>query len=104
MSKKPYTVLAIFEAKPGKEKALETVLLSLIEPSRAEATCINYDLHKCHDNPAAFMFYENWQSKEALEVHLQMPHLKEAQATMEGLLVKPAEVTFWAGLDAPVKY
>lgn len=95
MNNKVYTVLARLEALPGKEKQLEDVLMGLIEPSRNEATCISYDLHKCHDNPAAFMFYEHWESKEALEVHLQTAHLKYAQAKMEGLLAKPGEVTFW---------
>ena len=95
MSAKPYTVLAMFEAKPGKEQALEATLTGLIGPTLKEQGCINYDLHKSTDNPSAFMFYENWASKEAHAEHLTTPHLKHWIEKMPELLAKPNDVTFW---------
>lgn len=95
MSNKPYTVLAILQAKPGKETELETVLTDLVEPSRREDTCVNYDLHRSVDTPGLFMFYENWLSKEAHAQHSETPHYKAAFRKLETLLLKPAEVSFW---------
>jgi len=95
MSNKPYTVLAVFEAKSGKEHELEEVLTGLIAPTLKEEGCINYDLHKLIDIPAGFMFYENWTSKEAHAKHCQAPHLKAWQARTDELLAKPYDVTFW---------
>ena len=91
----PYTVLVIAEAKPGKEKLLHDLLQSLIAPSLKEDGCLKYDLHQCVDNPAKFMFHENWASKAAHAKHREMPHIKAWHAKKEGLLAKPYEVTFW---------
>jgi quinol monooxygenase YgiN len=74
-----YTVLAIFEAKSGQEKALKEILNSLIEPTLLEEGCLNYDLHECLDNPGQFMFYENWVNQLAHARHCEMPHIKEWQ-------------------------
>jgi len=95
MSQKTYTVLAIVEAKQGKENELEKVLTALIAPTLQEDGCINYDLHKCPNNPAAFMFYENWASKDAHGQHRETPHFKTWQAKMDELLDKPCDATFW---------
>jgi quinol monooxygenase YgiN len=67
---KNITVVAAFEARPGKEAEIKKLLLGLLAPTRKEAGCINYDLHVAQDNPAKFLFYENWTSKELLETHL----------------------------------
>jgi len=91
----PYTVLAILEAKPGKEHALKEALLSLMTPTLQEEGCLNYDLHQAHDNPAKFMFYENWVSKSAHAKHRETPHMKTWQAKRDDLLAKPSEVTYW---------
>ena len=76
MSAKTITVVATFEAKPGKEAELRAALLGLVAPTRPEAGCLNYDLHVSPEHPGKFMFHENWTSKALLDAHLQSPHLK----------------------------
>jgi len=61
------TIIAKIKAKPGKQEQLKNELLALIEPTRSEEGCINYNLHQDSDNDAVFMFYENWASKQALD-------------------------------------
>ena len=95
MSQKPYTVLVTLEAKPGKEKELQAVLSSLIAPSLKEAGCINYDLHKSPTNPRVFMFYENWSSKEAHNLHCETSHFTAAKPAVENLTTTPVEASFW---------
>ena len=95
MANNYYTVLAIIEAKPGKEEELEKILKSLVAPTLQEEGCVNYDFHRDSNNPAIFMFYENWVNKDAHQKHCETTHIKEWQARMPDLVAKPYDVTFW---------
>jgi hypothetical protein len=50
--KKAHTVMVVVEAKPEKIEELKQVLLSVIAPSRAESSCLEYRLHQDKNNPA----------------------------------------------------
>jgi quinol monooxygenase YgiN len=89
------TVIARMRAKPGQEALLRKLLLSLIEPTRAETGCINYDLHESTSNPGEFLFHENWTTVAALEAHLNSPHIAEAFRQVPDLLIAPPELTQW---------
>jgi quinol monooxygenase YgiN len=52
---------------------MEEILRSLIETTRKEEGCIQYDLHVGANDPAAFAFYERWSSQAALDAHLRRP-------------------------------
>ncbi|HEX7654102.1 MAG TPA: putative quinol monooxygenase [Verrucomicrobiae bacterium] len=92
---KPITVVATFQALPGKEEELKQALLTLVAPTRKENGCINYDLHVASDNPGKFLFHENWTSKAALDVHLQTPHIQVLLPRLNGLAVGMPEITIW---------
>lgn len=74
MTTTPLNFLAFFTAKPGQADALEAVLLDLVAPTRAEAECVNYDLHRFRDDPARYVLYEGWTSQAALDAHMRTPH------------------------------
>ncbi len=58
-------------------------LEKLIPITRAEEGCIQYDLHQDNENPAHFMFYENWDSRELWKAHMHAPHVAAyLQATL----------------------
>ncbi len=95
MAGKKITVLALIKAKDGKEEQLGQVLESLIEPTRREECCINYDLHRREDDQSVFMFYENWRSKKAWEEHMETDHLKGFKAQAGELLAEAPAVTVW---------
>ena len=92
---KTLTVVATIKAKPGKEAALRQELLALIPTTRQEPGCINYDLHQAVDNPAHFLFHENWNSKQHLDDHLARPHLQALLAKAPELLAEPPQITLW---------
>lgn len=47
-----------------------------------ENGCIQYDLHQDDNTPEVFIFYENWESGELLQAHLNSDHIESyAQAT-----------------------
>ena len=95
MNTKSLTVIAQIKAKKGKEAAVRKELLSLIEPSRKDLGCINYDLHQTVDNPALFLFHENWTSKGHLDQHLQTAHVQAALAKLAPLVAEPPQITLW---------
>src|SRR5471032_3346802 len=74
MSAKTITVVATFQARPGKEAELKKALISLVAPTHKEAGCLNYDLHVSPEDPGKFLFHENWTSKAALDAHLKNTH------------------------------
>ena len=78
------TVVATVTAKVGFEEEVGSILRKLVEPTLKEEGCINYDLHKSIENPAVYVFHENWQSKAHLDTHLETSHIKECQAALEG--------------------
>lgn len=82
---KPLTVVAKLVAKPGREADLAQTLGALIAPTRAEAGCINYDLHRSHEDPGTFVFTEAWASKELWDQHMKSPHLEAFGARQDEL-------------------
>ena len=98
MNAKPLTVVAQIKAKPGKETQVRQELLSLVAPSRKDAGCLNYDLHQALDNPALFLFHENWTSKTHLDQHLQQPDLQAVLARLGQLVAEPPQITLWEKL------
>ena len=95
MSAKHITVIATFEARPGKEAELKQALLSLPAPTRKEAGCINYDLHVSPENPAKFLFHENWTSKELLDAHLKSPHIAALLPRVDELCTAFPQIAIW---------
>ena len=68
---------AISRAKPQHIDQFRTILLELVVESRKEKACIQYDLHQSNDDPALFIFHEEWASKEDLELHNQTAHINK---------------------------
>jgi len=70
------TVVAEMLAKPGREADLRRELLDMVEKTRPEEGCVQYDLHEGIGEPGRFVFYENWASEETLKAHSESAHLK----------------------------
>src|SRR4029453_16695224 len=95
MNANSLTVLAIVKAQAGKENQVRQALLSLVEPSRKDAGCLNYDLHQAAYNPALFMFHENWTGKAHREQPRANPGLQAVLANVAQMVAEPPEITLW---------
>lgn len=78
------TIVANIKAHQDKVELVKAELIKLIDTTRAEAGCINYDLHQDNENPAHFMFYENWETRELWQTHMANTHLAEYMKATEG--------------------
>jgi quinol monooxygenase YgiN len=68
-------VIATWEPKPDTAREVEELLLELREGSRAEAGCLQYDVHRTEDS--TFILYERWADLGAIEEHHATPHYQD---------------------------
>lgn len=80
------TVVATIVAKKDCVESLKNELLRLVAPTRQEEGCIEYRLHQDNENPALFLFYENWADAVFLEKHLTTARFKAYMAAAEDLV------------------
>jgi quinol monooxygenase YgiN len=95
MAAKKLTVVAVIKAKEGTAEKTKQALEALVTPTRAEDGCIDFDLHQAADDKSLFMLFENWTTREALDKHMQAPHIKAFGGKAGDLLAEPIKATFW---------
>lgn len=88
MAGEKLTIVAQILAKAEKRALVKSELLKLIETTRAEKGCINYDLHQDNENENLFLFFENWESRELWQAHMNNSHLTEYMKATDGAVEK----------------
>lgn len=78
------TIVANILAKPEHQELVKEELLKLIDITRNEEGCINYDLHQDNENANLFLFYENWTSRELWQQHMNNQHLADYLKATDG--------------------
>ena len=63
--------------KPEQAEAFEQLFRAYVEPSRAEAGCVQYHMLRDAADPTLFIFFEVWASPEAFAEHTALPHMRE---------------------------
>ena len=82
------TIVAHIRANPDQTDLVKSELLKLIPITRAERGCIQYDLHQDDQDPAHFLFFENWESRELWQDHMNAPHLAGFMQATEGAVAE----------------
>lgn len=83
---KPLTIVARIKSKSGRQDALAAELIKLVAPTLVEAGCLQYDMHRDREDPGNFLFFENWETKEQWQAHMESPQLKAYQAVADDLV------------------
>lgn len=78
------TIVANIKAKSDKIDLVKAELEKLVPITRSEKGCLQYDLHQDNENPGHFMFYENWESRDLWQTHMNAPHLQAYMTATEG--------------------
>jgi quinol monooxygenase YgiN len=91
-------VVGTFTARPGKEREAEDAFKALLEPTHAEQGCVLYALHRGADDPQRLTFIERWSSREALDAHLDSPHIKEILARADDLFGDSGDIAVYEAL------
>lgn len=82
------TIVANIHANPDQIDRVKAELEKLIPITRTEVGCLQYDLHQDNENRAHFMFYENWESRELWQAHMNAPHLAAYVEATEGAVAE----------------
>ncbi len=83
------TVVAVFRTRPVDAPALKVALQAMLDPTRNEVGCVNYDLHQAVDDPGLFFFHETWESADHHRAHLDTPHVRRLLKIVPDLLIEP---------------
>lgn len=97
MADSPVTVIATIKVKAGSEARAAHLLGSIVAATLEEPGCLAYDLHQSITDPTEFMFYERWQTDEALAAHAAStaPHRLALREGMADVVEGRPSVTRW---------
>ena len=82
------TIVAHIVATEEKIELVKSELEKLVPITRAEEGCIQYDLHQDNDKPSHFLFYENWDSRELWQTHMNAQHLQQYMVATDGAVAE----------------
>ncbi len=80
------TIVANIKAKPDQIELVKNELQKLIDVTRLEDGCLQYDMHQDNENPAHFMFFEIWVSRELWQNHMAAKHLQDYRDATDGAI------------------
>ena len=75
-----YAFLVYAHARPERADAFEQLFRRYIAPSRDESGCIQYHMLRDAQDPTLFVFHEVWASRDALDAHMALPHMRQFHA------------------------
>ena len=91
-------VTAIFTPKEGAFDDVVAALLPAIAAVHEEPGCILYAIHEAPNGQIVMI--EKWESTELLDAHGAGDAVKRLNASLEGLLKEPVEVTRLTAIPA----
>lgn len=85
-------VVARAIARAGNEVRVREQFEALVEPTRAEPGCLYYELLLREDNPAEFVFVQEYRDDAAFETHLASAHVSAMLEVVLPLLAEPPDI------------
>ncbi len=77
-------IVARIKANKNNASLVEAELLKLVEPTRKEQGCLQYDLHQDNLSPELFLLYEKWETKDLWLQHRVNEHMVRFREAIEG--------------------
>ncbi len=93
MKSEKIVLIARLKVKPDSVKSAKQAALAIIEDSRAETGCLNYDFHQAIDDETIFLWHETWANKAAIDAHGASEHFKNFSAAIKDLVDEPLQIT-----------
>lgn len=96
---KPFTLIVHLQVKKGQEKAMLEAAAPCLAATRKEAGCLTYELQQNLEHPSRFVFFERWQSVDALLEHLGAAHTRKLLGTVGKIADGPNRLDFYLNSD-----
>jgi len=93
-------VIAVMEARDGKEEAMEEALRAMIPKVQSEEGTLAYVLHCAQGKANTFMIYEKYKDKEAFKHHSSTPYIKELFGVLGSMLAGKPKIDMYEELAA----
>jgi quinol monooxygenase YgiN len=71
------TVIARWQARPGRADTVLALVAALREQSLAEAGCLGYEVFRGADDDATILLLERYRDHPAIEAHRATRHYRE---------------------------
>jgi len=91
--------VARIKAKPEKVSEVRELLRSLVDPTRKEFGCVNYELLQNREDPTDFTFVEEWESDEAFGSHAASDHIKAIGPKLQPVVTDGPDVRTYLAVN-----
>lgn len=93
-------VAVTYKAKRGMREEALRAARKCTEKTRSESGNHDYTFYSGIDDSETFFLFEKWESKAALDNHLQSKHLASFRAELSDLLERPATIRVFEASEA----
>ncbi|MGL3000536.1 putative quinol monooxygenase [Flavobacterium sp. RSSB_23] len=77
---------AILKSKPENIEELRHILLDMVDKSKSEKACIQYELHQDRNDKSLFIFHEVWENQVGFDLHNQQNYIQSFFQKSKSLL------------------
>ncbi|MSX01804.1 MAG: antibiotic biosynthesis monooxygenase [Actinobacteria bacterium] len=91
-------VVATIKVNDGEADTAIAGLTPIIEKVHEQEGCLSYALHRDINDPNTLVFVERWESQDALNQHVQQPHMAELGALAASIAAEPPQIVFCESL------
>ncbi|CAF1527900.1 unnamed protein product [Rotaria magnacalcarata] len=82
---------------------VRAMLLKIVQDSRNQDGCMEYELFENLNDQSNFMFIETWGNEAAFENHSQSDHIQQASLDINSYLAKATDIKRYKYLKIPSK-
>jgi len=93
MNDEKIVLVARLKVKNDKVEETKQAALAIVEDSRDEEGCINYDIHQAIDDETVFVWHETWANKTALDEHFEKDYFKGFFAKVQEFAAEQPQIT-----------
>lgn len=86
-------LIARLKVKKESVEQAKQAALAIVEDSRAETGCLNYDFHQAIDDETVFIWHETWKSEAAIAAHGASKHFDAFSEQIKDLIDEPLQIT-----------
>lgn len=91
----PLVLSARFKVKPEKRQLFLKLAGATLEPTRKEPGNISYSFYEESTVPNSFIYFEEWQSYQDLQKHLEQPYTQRLLERFEEILDGEANIRIY---------
>lgn len=92
MNDEEIVLIARLKVKADKVEDARQAALAIVEASRAEGGCLNYDIHQSIEDETVFFWHETWKNKAAIDEHFATPFFGEFFKTVEQVAAESPQI------------